>query len=261
MTISYSSMDTFSKIAHLLFMVKTLYFIKSISTPFPFPGLKGGLSISTPRRSAIHCCVYQHRLLLNLYRSWRSGVINYIANFQLKRKNLFLWVFSCFVVVQSLQCCTVYTSNTEDIWKWSNSPLSWKGTKEKTRTNKSYQFHLKFIRWIASYPSKNYWKLWLYLYSKWYWWWYIFQRTFCRRISQENERKTFYWYSWGCFLARARNFTMKPVLFIENPWNLIHLIFRLLAIKTNLSHVSKMMTLSKALIRSSLTNTKSRFHI
>ena len=169
-----------------------------------------------------------------------------------------------------LCCCSIFTvlhCLHKQYWgymkmKQHNSPLSWKETKEKTRrTNKSYQFHFKFIRWIASYPSKNYWKLWLYLYSKWYWWWYIFQRTFCRRISQENERKTFYWYSWGCFLARARNFTMKPVLFIENPWNLIHLIFRLLVIKTNLSHVSKMMTLSKALIRSSLTNTKSRFHI
>ena len=86
-------MDTFSKIVLLLFMVNTLYFVEPGSTPFSFSKLEGGFSIRTPRRSAIDCCVYRRRPLLSVWRCWKSGVINCIANFQPKRKNSFLKIF------------------------------------------------------------------------------------------------------------------------------------------------------------------------
>ena len=67
--------------------------LRQVQHIFRFPGLEDGLSIRTPRRSAIDCCVYQHRLLLNVCQCWRSGVINCIVNFQPKGKNSFLWAF------------------------------------------------------------------------------------------------------------------------------------------------------------------------
>ena len=62
----------------------------------------------------------------------------------------------------------------------------------------------------------------------------------------------------GAFWSDGRKITIKPVLFIENPWNLIRLIFRLHAMKITWSHVSKMMTSSKNLMASSVTKAKSK---
>ena len=62
----------------------------------------------------------------------------------------------------------------------------------------------------------------------------------------------------GGVLAPARKITIKPVLFIENPWNLIRLIFRLQVMKITWSHVSKVMVSSKTFMTPSVTKAKSR---
>ena len=85
MTTFHASTDNFSKIALLLLMVNTFYFVEAGSTPFSFSGARGW--------SAMDCCVYWCSSLLDVCRCWRSGVINCIVNFQPKRKNSFLWVF------------------------------------------------------------------------------------------------------------------------------------------------------------------------
>ena len=56
----------------------------------------------TPRISAIDCCVYWHKLLLNACCCQRSGVISCVANFQLKRMNSFLRFFE-------VLCCSILT--------------------------------------------------------------------------------------------------------------------------------------------------------
>ena len=82
--------------------------LRQVQHIFGFPGLKGGLSIRTSRRSAMDCCVYQHRLLLNVYRCWRNSVINCTGNFKPKGKNSFcgFFMFCChsiLIVLQRLQ--------------------------------------------------------------------------------------------------------------------------------------------------------------
>ena len=81
---------------------------------FIFQGSRVIFLNRTPRISAIDCCVYWHRLLLNACRCW--GVVWSAA---LLISNWKGWTHFCgflrFFVVQFWQCCSVCASNIEDV--------------------------------------------------------------------------------------------------------------------------------------------------
>ena len=92
-TTSYASMKDFPRFPFFFLLSSPSSLSRQIRHLFRRLGLEGGLSIRSPRRSAIDCYVYRRKPFFNVCQCWRSGVISCIANIQLKRKILFLLVF------------------------------------------------------------------------------------------------------------------------------------------------------------------------
>ena len=123
MTTSYASMGTFSKIALLLFMIITLYFVETGWTPFSFSRPWRWTFTVDKKKSAIDYYVYRLRLLLHVCWCWRSRVINCIVNFQLeisKGKTSFcgFLMFCCSILTVLQRLLEQYRKMYESDWFW-----------------------------------------------------------------------------------------------------------------------------------------------